>query len=103
MSEETKLNERTYTAIEVAQYVEAMFNCDGPRKTILFINIWRELFNNKQPFDLRSDLKEKYNEAIDNCWLALVRIETSQRNERVDGCAILLREAFKVLIPEYLK
>ena len=93
------INDRTYTAKEVAQYVEAMFNCDGSRKTILFMNIWKELFD-KRPFELRSDLKEKYNEAINKSWEALCRIETSERNERVDRCAQDLREAFKVIIPE---
>jgi len=93
--------ERTYTAREVAQYVEAMFNCEGPSKTILFMNIWKELFD-KQPFELRKDLKEKYNEAINKAWEALVRIETSERNKRVDQCAKDLREAFKTLIPDFI-
>lgn len=98
-------DKKKYSASEVAQYVETMFNCDGPRKTILYQKIWRELFG-KQPFKLRKDLKDKYNEAIDMMWDSLVRIESSRtydENPRFKLAVESLRTNLKIIAPEFLE
>ena len=92
-----------YTGRQLLGYVNTMFNCDGPRKTILFINIWKEITDGKQPFELKADLRDRYNEAINKAWSALVRIETSKRNDRVDRAAKDLRESFMILFAEFFK